>query len=105
MEKKEKSKQTLPEGLKRYYTKEAGEWGSIIDSLMSEDKAKLALSLMYGEPLYTQGELDKAREEAFTKEEWSVIANKFGLCCEERGYYEGDRELERRLDELSKLKQ
>ena len=31
-------------------------------------------------------ELDKAREEVFTKEEWSVIANKFGLCCEERGY-------------------
>ena len=54
---------------------------------------------------FIEKEIEKAREEAFTKEEWSVIANKFGLCCEERGYYEGDRELERRLDELSKLKQ
>ena len=70
-----KYKQTLPEGLKRYYTKEAGEWGSIIDSLMSEDKAKLALSLMYGEPLYTQGELDKAREEVFTEDERYHLVN------------------------------
>lgn len=47
--------------------------------------------------------LDKAMEEGqFTKEELERISNRFGLCCEDRGYYEGDRDLENKIDKLLK---